>query len=385
MKMNKKLIYILNQYSDKEGSHFFHVINLLEEIASNNVNITLVIEKASEKPKFNSKNIKVVVQTKKGLLRFFELFRIIKKLNKQGYKKAFIRISQWGAIPAILVSKISNLETYFWHSGTTHRLDKNRKLNSTYFRWLFTSSLPFNFVKKNTSFFVTGPESMIDYYNQEVGVKKDKLVCLYNDINLDRFNALDSNSRKNIKLKSGFQENEKIILFVHRFSPVRKSLFYMPYVLTDVLKDKNIKCVVIGGGPELEEFKIQVKEMGLSSQVSILGEVPNSKIQDYYSISDIFINPTYTEGFPRVLIEAMASGLPIVTTNAGGIKDILGPKQLNYMSDILDRDKFKVLLNSLLNDNEMCNNLISENLDHVKKYSTPNVAKMFIENIFKND
>ena len=126
--MNEKLIYILNQYSDKEGSHFFHIINLLEEIASNNVNITLVIEKANGKPKFNSKNIKIVVQTKKGFLRFFELFRIIKKLNKQGYTKAFIRISQWGAIPAILVAKISNLETYFWHSGTTHRLDKNRKI-----------------------------------------------------------------------------------------------------------------------------------------------------------------------------------------------------------------------------------------------------------------
>ena len=383
--MNKKLIYILNQYSDKEGSHFFHVINLLDEIASNNVNITLVIEKATAKPKFNSKNIKVVLQTKRGFLRFFELFRIVKKLNKQGYKKVFIRISQWGAIPAILVSKISNLETYFWHSGTTHRLDKNRKINSNYFRWLITSSLPFNFVKNNISYFVSGPKTMLDYYNHEVGVKKEKLVCLYNDINLDRFNVLDSNSRKNFKLKSGFQANEKIILFVHRFSPVRKSLFYMPYILTDVLKDKNNKCVVIGGGPELEEFKIKVEEMGLSSQIMILGEVPNSKIQDYYSISDIFINPTYTEGFPRVLIEAMASGLPIVTTNAGGIKDILGPKQLNYMTDISDRDKFKELLNSLLYDDESCNNLISENLEHVKKYSTPKVAKMYIENIFKND
>ena len=42
--------------------------------------------------------------------------------------------------------------------------------------------------------------------------------------------------------------------------------------------------------------------MGFKSQIKILEEVPNSKIQDYYAISDIFINPTYTEGFPRVLI-----------------------------------------------------------------------------------
>ena len=79
--MNKKLIYILNQYSEKEGSHFFHILNLLDEIAFNNVNITLVIEKATAKPNFNSKNIKVVLQTKRGFLRFFELFQNCKKIK----------------------------------------------------------------------------------------------------------------------------------------------------------------------------------------------------------------------------------------------------------------------------------------------------------------
>ena len=383
--MKNRLVYILNQYSEKEGSHFFHVLNLLEKIASNGVKIILIIEKSKSKPKFTSKNIQVVLQKRKGIFRIFELIKLLLKLNRKGYKKVFIRISQWGAVSAILVSKITNLDTYFWHSGTTHRLDKQRKINIKTIKWFFNSYLPFRFVVNHISFFVTGPETMLDYYNKQVGVKEEKLLCLYNDIDLGRFKVISKEEKCKLKIDTNLDPKNNIILFVHRFSPVRKSLFYMPYILTDALKDKNNKCVVIGGGPELEEFKIKVEEMGLTSQIKTLGEVSNSKIQDYYSISDIFINPTYTEGFPRVLIEAMASGLPIVTTNAGGIKDILGPKQLNYMSDISDRDKFKELLNSLLYDDESCNNLISENLEHVKKYSTPKVAKMYIENIFKND
>ena len=73
----------------------------------------------------------------------------------------------------------------------------------------------------------------------------------------------------------------------------------------------------------------------------------------------------------------MGLGLPIITTNAGGIKDILGPKNsLVICRDITDRDKFKESLNNLLYDNESCNNLVQENLEYVKKFSTSNVANM---------
>ena len=88
----KKLIYVLNQYSKKEGSHFYHILHLLEEIAKNDVDIKLIIEKAIDIPHFDIPNIEVIAQKKKGIMRVFELFNILKKLNKQGYKKTFVRI-----------------------------------------------------------------------------------------------------------------------------------------------------------------------------------------------------------------------------------------------------------------------------------------------------
>jgi glycosyltransferase involved in cell wall biosynthesis len=379
----KKLIYILNQYSNKEGSHFYHVLHLLEEMAKNGVDIKLIIEKATDIPNFNIPNIEVIAQKQNGFKRPIELFNILKKLNKQGYKETFVRISQNGAIPAILVSKIYGGEVYYWQSGKGHILDKEKPF---YVKNFMKSKLPFEIVKRYTDYFVTGPESMLEYYKNIVGVNKEKLVCLYNDIDISRFSLIDENRKQLLKGELGIDKNKKIILFVHRLSPVRKSLYYMPYVLENLLNSNDSYiCYVIGGGSEQKELIQILKDKNLSDKVIVLGEKPNSDIQKFYQIADIFINPTYTEGFPRVLIEAMASGLPVVTTNAGGTADIVGELQSKFMVDIQDRDSFAMKLKELIEDEEMQQKLSAENINQVKKFSTKNVAEMYIREIFKND
>ena len=375
----KKLIYILNQYSEKEGSHFYHVLRLLEEIALNNIQIVLIIEKASEEPNFEHSNIRVIVQKKKGIKRFFELLAILKKLNKEGYKIFFIRISQNGAVPAILVSKVYGGTVYYWQSGTTHILE-NKKFNLKNF---IKFDLPFYFVRQYVDYFVTGPEEMLKYYEKEVGIKKEKLVCLYNDVDLNRFIPISLEQKYKVKKQLGIEENKKIILFVHRLSPVRKSLYYMPYILDKLLKNNdNYICYVIGGGSEQKELEKNIIELGLEKKIFVLGEKPNKDIQMFYQISDIFINPTYTEGFPRVIIEAMASGLPIVTTNAGGTNDLVGKLQKKYVVDIKNREEFSKKLIELINNENKMLLLGKENLKKVKRFSTENVAKMYIKEIF---
>jgi len=379
----KKLVYILNQYSNKEGSHFFHVLNLLEELAFNDVIITLVVEKATDKPRIYIPNVKVIIQKKSGIGRFIELFSILKKLNKAGYKKIFIRISQNGALPAILASKLYGGDVFYWQSGKGHVLDKEK---SFVLKHYLKSKLPFDIVKNHVDYFVTGPESMLDYYEKVVGVKKEKLMCLYNDIDTHRFSIISDKRRTIYKKDLDIFHNKKIILFVHRLSPIRKSLFYVPYVLEGILKQRDdYICYIIGGGSEQEELIALINEKKLEKKVLVLGEIPNRVIHKFYQIADIFINPTYTEGFPRVLLEAMASGLPVVTTNAGGIADIVGEIQSKFMVDIEDRDGFSSRLKELIENEEVQKKIAIENEHHVTKFSTENVAKMYIDKIFKNE
>lgn len=383
---NKKLIYILNHYSKDSHSHFYHILNLLEEITKHNVEITLVIEKCDDLPEINNPLIIVIPQkVQSRFVRPLELAKIIFGLTKRGYSHVFIRISWVAAIVSILVSFVSKLKTYYWLSGQGG-FENYKKL-----RWgrekinlFITSRLPFIFIKTFITKFVTGPESMKTYFVEVGKVSENKIMVLYNDIDTKRFSVLDEISKESLKHKLGYKTEHKIIFFAHRFSPVRRTLYYLPYIynkLFDSIQD-NFIVVMAGSGPEERELHDEISRSPINDRFKMLGNIPNVLIQEYYQISDIFINPTYAEGFPRVLIEAMASGLPVVTTDAGGIKDILGERQKEYMVDKNDRDSFALKLIELCQNEVQRSILSAENLEEVTRFSTENVAKMYIDKIF---
>ncbi|MGL3001248.1 glycosyltransferase [Flavobacterium sp. RSSB_23] len=386
----KKLIYILNHYSVNSSEHFFHVINLLEEIANNGVELLLIIEKSDGEPLMKNSNIKVVCLKSKKVNRLIELYVLLGKAQKENYNKVFSRISTWATVTCIFKSFFSKLEVYYWHSGTVFEYDDSKPFNFSKVKWYFKTRLPFNFIKRNVTHFVTGPESMKDYYTENVGVDRKKIKILYNDIDVSRFSMISQEDKEMIKADLKIELNHKVVLFVHNFSPVRKTKFYVKKFLQSFFLDpelacQNFKFYFIGGGSDRNEIESQVREMGLGQSVIFLGSQPNSKVHQYYQVADIFINPTGAEGFPRVLIEAMACGLPIVTTNAGGIKDILGEKQLNYMSDISEAGDFADNLKKMakLSSIEL-ESIKNENLMVIKKFSTESVARMYTETIFEN-
>lgn len=383
---DKRLIYILNNYSKNSTEHFFHVLYLLEEIASNGVKILLVIEKSDGEPTLRNSNIEVVCLKKVKSARLFELYQVLSRAQKEGYNKIFVRISNWATVVSIIKSFFSKLEVYYWHSGTVFGFDNEQKLNLNKINWFFKTRMPFNFIKKYVTFFVTGPESMRNYYSNVVGVDNKKIKILYNDIDLSRFKILTFEEKREVKRSLSIEEDKRIILFVHNFSPVRKTKMYVENFLKKFFEEKDLqdyRFYFIGGGKDKSEIEQHVIDLKLSKKVYFLGALPNNVVHQYYQIADFFINPTAAEGFPRVLIEGMACGLPIVTTDAGGIKDILGDKQLDFMSDFNNPNLFSNNLIKMAKlSKEEQDILKNENLEVVKKYSTSIVAKMYINTLF---
>ena len=370
--MEKKLIYIMNHYSINTSQHFNHITYLLESMADKGVKIALVIEKCEDSLIISHKNIKIICQKQKnGFNRFFELLIILRKLIKSGYSKTFIRISINAAIISIIASKLFGGKTYYWQSGTTLSIDKDKKFFKR-IKWYIISYTRLWFVKTFIDKFVTGPETMINYYISALKIKPSKMLMLYNDIDVNRFKLVD--------------KNEKIILMVHRLSPVRKTDKYIPEIFEDkIFEDNNVRLLIIGDGPEKELLNQKIMNSKMRERISLLGVKPNNEIEQFYRLADIFINPSYTEGFPRVVIEAMACGLPIIATNAGGTKDIFDKKQKKFVVDKENVKLFKKKLKELLLDNKLKNELSNENLIQVKKFSTDAVSDMYIERIFNNE
>ncbi|MCH4829054.1 glycosyltransferase family 4 protein [Flavobacterium columnare] len=381
-KMANKFIYILNSYSKRSDEHYFHIIRLLEEIARNDVQIALVIEKSDGIPVFKSPNVEVFTLNNSSYLkRCLSLYKVLKTLRLRSYNKVFTRISKSGIITSIIFNFFNlNFETYYWHSGTVFEFNK-RKLK--FIPWI-KEILGFWFIKEFVTYFVTGPESMKEYYIKH-GVKRNKILILYNDIDLERFK--NDSDKSLIKSKLNIPIDDKVILFVHRLSPVRETLFYLPYIIEKFFLEKGFeeyKFCIIGGGSDKEKLEKEIRDSNLQQKVFILGSIPNVTIQEYYSIADVFINPTMVEGFPRVLIEAQALGLPIVTTDAGGIKDILPLEQQSYIVSKSDRDAFADALIKMVKNNNL-EEIGHTNKEFVKKFSTQKVALMYINKLFNNE
>lgn len=381
--MDKKLIYIMNHYSSNSVQHFYHILNLLSSMADKGVEIALVIEKCEDIPDIKHKNIKVICQKQvTNYKRTFELFKILRKLIKQGYSKTFVRISLNSSIISILTNRIYGGTSYYWQSGTTLEVDQDKGVFKKV-KWYFFSYSKLWFVKTFVNNFVTGPETMVDYYINKLKVKPSKMLLLYNDIDIKRFNVPTKDEKEKLREKMNIGVNEKIILMVHRLSPVRKTDKYIPNIFEDsFFVEENAKLIVIGEGPEGKILDKKIKKSKFGNRIELLGAKPNNEIDNFYKVADVFINPSYTEGFPRVVIEAMACGLPVIATDAGGTIDIFGNMQQKYIVKREDPTMFKEKLKEVTGDAELRSQLSKENLSRVKRFSTETVSDMYIERIF---
>lgn len=129
-------------------------------------------------------------------------------------------------------------------------------------------------------------------------------------------------------LRSQLSPNgEKVVLAVCRLDP-RKDLSTLVHGVRHVLGRGRVRvrCVLVGDGVERQALEALVRELELVDAVTFVGSVPNDSdlLPKYYCAADLFVLPTLYEGFGWVFQEAMACGLPILTTDAGSNPEVVG-------------------------------------------------------------
>jgi glycosyltransferase involved in cell wall biosynthesis len=129
-----------------------------------------------------------------------------------------------------------------------------------------------------------------------------------------------------LKQKIGKSADDVFIITTSRLvkknavDDVIKSLKFLP---------SRFKFLILGTGPDEDKLRTLAKSEGVYNRVKFLGFIPHSEMPKYLRISDIFTRPSLSEGMGNSFVEAMASGLPIVATQEGGIADFLFDPDLN--------------------------------------------------------
>ncbi len=154
----------------------------------------------------------------------------------------------------------------------------------------------------------------------KIGINKEKVVVYHQWIDTKLFRAHEKEkSRKKMKLDI----DNFLILFTGRFIPPKGV-----DTLLEASKKvpKNVQIIFVGSGPMKEE----IANLALKNKsIVFIGEIPKEDLPYYYSSADICIIPsrqntkTYSEGIPRVMIEAFTCGTPVIATNSGGLSELI--------------------------------------------------------------
>lgn len=127
-------------------------------------------------------------------------------------------------------------------------------------------------------------------------------------------------NKKELRKKLNLNQNKKYILYIGRVT-TNKGIKELLDAMKSI-KQENIELVIIGGGSEYKKY-FEYSKKNNRDNVIFLGEIYSDKKLDYLSACDCLILPSYTEGAPVVLMEAIARNLPVITTNVGGIPKII--------------------------------------------------------------
>jgi teichuronic acid biosynthesis glycosyltransferase TuaC len=145
-------------------------------------------------------------------------------------------------------------------------------------------------------------------------VSPEKITVIHNGVDKDKFKPMDKAQARSL---CGLTEDCRYILAISRLSS-EKGLEYLLESMMK-LKTENVKLALIGDGPLYGTLNNYVKENNLSGMVSFVGSIPHEDLNQWYNAADVFCLSSIWEGCPNVVIEALACGIPVVSSRVGAV------------------------------------------------------------------
>jgi glycosyltransferase involved in cell wall biosynthesis len=173
-----------------------------------------------------------------------------------------------------------------------------------------------------------------------LGIDEDKIRVIGNCIYIEKFHPVEKKQAREVL---GIQNTTKVLSTVGALVE-RKGFHRVIEILSTLVNNHpDILYLIVGGasaeGDWTERLKQQVETLDLSSYVRFLGPKPPTELPSILSASDLFVLPTSNEGWANVLLEAMACGLPIVTTDVGGNAEVVCRSELGIIVPFGDAEK----------------------------------------------
>lgn len=163
------------------------------------------------------------------------------------------------------------------------------------------------------------------------------------------------------------------ILFVGGLDPFRKGIFDLLKAFVILLEDYPTSRLVLTGGDSFDTVKPKWEALGISDNIDFQGWISKKELIKLYSSCDILALPSYNEGLPYVVIEALSTGLPIIASNVGGIAEVVDNEINGFIIQPGEIEKLVMYLITLAGDDKLRRNMSHANrIKAMEHYSVDN-------------
>jgi glycosyltransferase involved in cell wall biosynthesis len=226
-------------------------------------------------------------------------------------------------------------------------------------RWIIT---------RKTDRFIAVSREMLEAL-REAGIAPKKLALISNGIERAAPCSIDPGA-----LRKELSAEGPVVLFVGRLVK-EKGLDRLLRAWAALPGHEGMLLLIAGDGPLREDLESQTRALGLFPSVRFLGH--QTDVTKLYSIAELFVLPSKTEGMSNSLLEAMAAGLPVVASNVGGNKDVIKDHESGFLVDWEDTKLCVGILLTVLSDTELRQRIGNAARRQVSAFAMDDVAERY--------
>lgn len=215
-------------------------------------------------------------------------------------------------------------------------------------------------------------ESLKEETNQIFDIRKEiKVIPNFIDFS-DETHRKERKCERHILAK----DNEKIITHISNFRSVKR----IPDVIDvffEIQKEIPSKLLMVGDGPEKEKAERKCEELGITDKVIFFGNT--HEINRILCSSDLFLLPSQTESFGLAALEAMALGVPVISSNSGGLPEVNINGFSGYLSDVGNTDEMAKNAIKILKNNQVLEQFKQQAKQTAYKFDIHNIIPLYEE------
>lgn len=200
-------------------------------------------------------------------------------------------------------------------------------------------------------------------------IEKD-IEVIYNFVDVQRFSRKPIDAFRKVIAPNG----ERILLHASNFRKIKRVQDVVK-VFNEVQKQIPAKLLFVGDGPERGTAEDLARELNISDEIRFVGK--QEQMEDILAIADLFLLTSDYESFGLAALEAMAAGVPVVSTNAGGLKEININGETGYMANVGDVMTMSQQSLAILKDDKTLKSFKEKAAEHAKLFDINTVIPQY--------